>query len=141
MWKNFIFHQQQQRSISSKNIVIIPKFTLLLKSTFFKKYHSRILGQCANSCLPLQKQFVCSLKCEDSCDQKKCKTDITGERPSCRSDVSVISGGIIAAIVISIQILVSLMVMLFCLIKRRKQKEKEKEVRQSGILRVELVGL
>ncbi|CAL6101044.1 Hypothetical_protein [Hexamita inflata] len=97
--------------------------------------------QCANSCLPFQKQFVCSVQCEDSCDQKKCKTDITGERPSCRSDVSVISGGIIAAIVISVWILVSLMVMLFCLIKRRKQKEQENGSRQSGILRVELAGL
>ncbi|CAL6071644.1 Hypothetical_protein [Hexamita inflata] len=45
MWKNIIFHQQQQRSISSKNIVRIPKFTLLLKSTFVKNPHSRILGQ------------------------------------------------------------------------------------------------
>ncbi|CAL6096744.1 Regulator_of chromosome condensation 1/beta-lactamase-inhibitor protein II [Hexamita inflata] len=36
MWKNYIFYQQQQRSISSKNIVRIPKFTLLLKSTFVK---------------------------------------------------------------------------------------------------------
>ncbi|CAL6025127.1 Hypothetical_protein [Hexamita inflata] len=45
MWKNIIFHQQSQRSISSKNIVRNPKFILLLKSTFFKKYHSRILGQ------------------------------------------------------------------------------------------------
>ncbi|CAL6103648.1 Hypothetical_protein [Hexamita inflata] len=44
MWKNFIFHQQQQRSISSKNLVRIPKLTLLLKSTFVKNPHSRILG-------------------------------------------------------------------------------------------------
>ncbi|CAL6032392.1 Hypothetical_protein [Hexamita inflata] len=43
MWQFFIFHQQQQRSISSKNIVRIPKFILLLKSTFFKKYHSSII--------------------------------------------------------------------------------------------------
>ncbi|CAL5997919.1 Hypothetical_protein [Hexamita inflata] len=48
MWKNFIFYQQQQRSTSSKNIVRIPKFALLLKSTFVKNPHSRILGQQLN---------------------------------------------------------------------------------------------
>ncbi|CAL6068749.1 Hypothetical_protein [Hexamita inflata] len=44
MWKNIIFHQQQQRSISSKNKVRIPTFILLLKSTFIKNPQNRILG-------------------------------------------------------------------------------------------------
>ncbi|CAL6058288.1 Hypothetical_protein [Hexamita inflata] len=106
------------------------------------------VDSCANMCIiSRKKKMTCSLQCEATCDPLKCKSDKTGEKPSCKP---LVSGGAIAGIVIGLWFLISLFVMMLCFIKRRKQKEQKDEAYaknsrenqvQSGVLRIELAGI
>ncbi|CAL6087003.1 Hypothetical_protein [Hexamita inflata] len=93
-----------------------------------------------------KKKMTCSLQCEATCDPLKCKSDKTGEKPSCKP---LVSGGAVAGIVVGLWFLISLCIMMLCFMKRRKQKEAKDEAEitnrdnqlQAGILRIELAGI
>ncbi|CAL6097703.1 Hypothetical_protein [Hexamita inflata] len=101
-------------------------------------------NSCANSCIISKNiQMICSVQCETTCDPSKCKSDQTGENPSCKSKLS---GGAIAGIVIGLWLLFSLSIITLCFIKRRNLKQKEKssvcrDNQVQGVLRIELAGL
>ncbi|CAL6087007.1 Hypothetical_protein [Hexamita inflata] len=106
-----------------------------------------ISDSCANMCIiSRKKKMTCSLQCEATCDPLKCKSDKTGEKPSCKP---LVSGGAVAGIVVGLWFLISLCIMMLCFMKRRKQKEAKDEAEitnrdnqlQAGILRIELAGI
>ncbi|CAL6089046.1 Hypothetical_protein [Hexamita inflata] len=106
-----------------------------------------VSDSCANMCIiSRKKKMICSLQCEATCDPLKCKSDKTGEKPSCKP---LVSGGAVAGIVVGLWFLISMCIMTLCFLKRRKQKEAKDEAEitsrdnklQAGILRIELAGI
>ncbi|CAL5993811.1 Hypothetical_protein [Hexamita inflata] len=84
------------------------------------------IDSCANQCIMSRKsKMTCSVQCEATCDPLKCKSDKTGEEPSCKL---LMSGGAVAGITIGIWLFFSLFIMLLCCCKRRKQKEEKDEI-------------